>query len=65
MDEAAIEAEAFRSNAEDLERLDRMLAVLAIRFEKTLPCLMEYQQSRSTPLQRGANRILNNDDVPN
>jgi len=46
-DEAAIEAEAFRLNAEDLERLDRMLAILTARFDKALRCLMDYQKSRS------------------
>jgi hypothetical protein len=62
--EAAIEAEAFRSVAEDLERLDRMLAVCTVRFDRTLRCVMEYQQARSASLQCGADRILNSDDVP-
>jgi hypothetical protein len=64
LDETAIEAEAFRLNAEDLERLDRMQAVLAVRFEKALRCIAEYRKSFSTELQHAADRILNSDDVP-
>jgi hypothetical protein len=64
MDEVAIEAEAFRSNAEDLERLDRMLGVLAGRRDKALRCIAEYRQSFSAQLQHAADRILDNDEVP-
>jgi hypothetical protein len=64
LDETAIEAEAFRLNAEDLERLDRMQAVFAVRFEKALRCIAEYRKSFSTELQHAADRILNSDDVP-
>jgi hypothetical protein len=64
LDETAIEAEAFRLNAEDLERLDRMQAVFAVRFEKALRCIAEYRKSFSTELKHAADQILNNDDVP-
>ena len=64
LDETAIEAEAFRLNADDLERLDRMQAVFAVRFEKALRCIAEYRKSFSTELQHAADRILNSDDVP-
>jgi hypothetical protein len=63
MDEAAIEAEAFRLNAEDLERLDRMLGTSAFRRDKALRCIAEYRQSLSTQLRHAADRILDKHEV--
>jgi hypothetical protein len=64
MDEGAIEAEAFRLCAEDLERLDRMLALAEVRREKALRCIADYRQILSKQLQQAANRILDHDEVP-
>jgi hypothetical protein len=64
MDEGAIEAEAFRRCAEDLEQLDRMLTALEFRRDKALRCIAEYRQILSKQLRQAGDRILDNDDVP-
>jgi hypothetical protein len=64
MDEAAIEAEAFESCFENIERLDRMLTALEFRRDKALRCIAEYRQILSKQLRQAADRILDNDDVP-
>jgi hypothetical protein len=64
MDEGAIEAEAFRSRAEDLERLERMLTTLEFRRDKALRCIADYRQIFSKQLRQAGDRILDNDDVP-
>ncbi|WMT72528.1 hypothetical protein [Bradyrhizobium sp. Ash2021] len=64
MDEGAIDAEAFRKSAEDLERLDRMLTALEFRRDKALRCIAEYRQLLSKQLRQAGDRILDNDDVP-
>ena len=64
MDEGAIEVEAFRLCAEDLERLDRMLTALEFRRDKALRSIADYQQILSKQFQVAANRILDNDEVP-
>jgi hypothetical protein len=64
LDEVAVEAEAFRSRAEDLERIDRMLTALEFRRDKALRCVADYRQILSKQLQRATDRILDGDDVP-
>jgi hypothetical protein len=64
MDEAAIEAEAFRLCAEDVERLDRILTGLEFRRDKALRSIAEYRQILSRQLRQAADRILENDEVP-
>jgi len=64
MDEAAIEAEAFRLCSEDLERLDRMLTALEFRRDRALRSIAEYRQILSRQLRQAADRILDNDEVP-
>ena len=64
MDEGAIEAEAFRSRAEDLERLERILTALEFRRDKALRSIREYRQILSKQLQQAGNRILDNDEEP-
>ena len=54
MDEGALEAEAFRSCSEDVERLDRMLTALEFRRDKALRSVTDYQQSLSKQLQQAA-----------
>jgi hypothetical protein len=44
MDEAAIEAEAFESCFENVERLDQMLTALEFRRDRTLRFIAEYRE---------------------
>jgi hypothetical protein len=64
MDEGAIEAEAFRLCAEDLERLDRLLTALEFRRDKVLRFIADYRQVFSKQLRQAGDRILDHDDVP-
>jgi hypothetical protein len=64
MDEVAIEAEAFRLQAEDLDRLDRMLTALELRRDRALRCIAEYRQLFSKQLREAGDLVLDNDDVP-
>jgi hypothetical protein len=64
MDEGAIEAEAFRLCAEDVERLDRMLTAAEFRRDKALRSIAEYRQLLSKQLRQAGDQILDNDEVP-
>jgi hypothetical protein len=64
MDESAIEAQAFRLCADDLERLDRMLTLAEARRDKALRCLAEYRQIFAKQVRESTDRILDNEDVP-
>jgi hypothetical protein len=64
LDEGAIEAEAFRLRAEDLERLDRMLALAEVRRDRTLRCIADHRQSLAKQLKQGTDQILDHDEVP-
>jgi len=64
LDEGAIEAEAIRLRAEDLERMDRMLALVEIRRDKALHYVEDYQESLGNRIKRSTDRILENDEVP-
>jgi hypothetical protein len=64
LDEGAIEAEAIRSRAEDLERIDRMLALAEVRRGKALHCLADHRQSRAKQVKQSTDQILDNDEVP-
>jgi hypothetical protein len=64
MDEGAIEAEAFRLCAEDLERFDRKLTALESRRDRALRFIAEYRELLSKQLRQAGDRILDNDDVP-
>jgi hypothetical protein len=63
LDESTIEAQAFRSCAEDLERLQRMLALAEVRRDRALRCIADYRQSLAKQIKQAADRILDNDDV--
>jgi hypothetical protein len=63
LDEGAIEAEAIRARAEDLERLDRMLALAEVLRGKALLGLADYRQSLAHR-KKSSDSILDNDDVP-
>jgi hypothetical protein len=64
MDEVAIEAEAFRLRAEDLDRLDRMLTALELRRDRALRFIAEYRQLLSKQLREAGDLVLDNDEVP-
>jgi hypothetical protein len=64
MDEGAIDAEAFRICAEDLERLERMLTALEFRRDKALRSIADYRQILSKQLRVAGDRILDEDLVP-
>jgi hypothetical protein len=64
LDEGAIEAEAFRLRAEDLERFDRMLALAEVRSDKALRSIADYRQSLAEQNKQSTDRILENDEVP-
>src|SRR2546423_11407367 len=57
LDEGSIEAEAFRSRAEDLERLDHMLTVLEVRRERILRFIGEEPRSLSTQLRQRTDSV--------
>jgi hypothetical protein len=58
LDESAIEAEAIRESAEDLELLDRLLASLETRRNKALRCIAEYRGSLAKDLCASSSRII-------
>jgi hypothetical protein len=64
LDEGAIEAEAIRSRAEDLERLDRMLALAEVLRGKALLGLADHRQSQANRKKLSTDQILENDEVP-
>src|ERR1700734_702116 len=64
MDETAIEVEAFRLCAGDLDRLERILAALEIRRDRALRSVAECRQHLSKQLREAGDRIFENDDVP-
>jgi len=64
LDEGAIEAEAIRLRAEDLERMDRMLALVEVRRDKALHYVEGYRESLAIRIKRSTDRILENDEVP-
>jgi hypothetical protein len=58
LDESAIEAEAIRSVAADLELLDRLLASLESRRNKALRCIADYRGDLAQRLRRTGDRII-------
>jgi len=58
LDESAIEAEAVRSSAADLEQLDRLLASLESRRIKALRCIADYRGGFARQLRESSDRII-------
>ena len=58
LDELAIEAEAMRSVAADLEQLDRLLASLESRRNKALRCIADYRSDLAQRLRKSGDRII-------
>ena len=63
LDESAIEAQAIRTSAADLEQVDRMLTSLKSRREKALRCIGEYRDSFARQLRESADRIIDGRDI--
>jgi hypothetical protein len=58
LDEAAVEAEAIRKSAEDLERIDRLLASAEIRRNKALLCVAQYRGDFGALMRATSNRMI-------
>jgi hypothetical protein len=64
LDESAIEAEAFRLRAEDLEGCNRMQADAESRLQKTLRMIGKLRKTFGTRLRQSSERILDNGQAP-
>jgi hypothetical protein len=62
LDDFAIEAEAIRISASDLEPLDRMLTSLEVRRDKVLRSIAEYRFTLAKQLRQTSDRLLENND---
>jgi hypothetical protein len=58
LDEVAIEANAVRRSAADLELLDRLLASLESRRNRTLRCIGEYRNALAQQLKENSTKLL-------
>jgi len=58
LDETAIEAEAFRKSADDLERIDRLMASSEARRDKALVCIAQYRGDFGALLREGSDRLV-------
>ena len=58
LDESAIEAEAIRRSAADLEKIDRMLASLESRRNRVLRHIAEYREVFARRLRESSDRII-------
>src|SRR3954447_17452346 len=58
LDETAIEAEAIKSLAPQLEVLDRMLMTLEVRRNRAIRSVAEYRESFAKRVQEGSDRII-------
>ena len=63
LDETAIEAEAIRSVAADLELLDRMLMSLEVRRNRALRSIADYRASFAEQVQEVSDRIIKAEPV--
>jgi hypothetical protein len=64
LDETAIEAEAFRMRAEDLEKLDYMLSRAELRREKLLIGIAAYRDTLGKRLRQVSDQMLDQESVP-
>ena len=58
LDESAIEAEAIRRSADDLERIDRLMASAEARRDKALVCVAQYRGDFGALLRDSSNRLI-------
>jgi hypothetical protein len=56
--ESAIEAEAIRKSADDLERIDRLMASAEVRRDKALVCVAQYRGDFGALLRESSNRVI-------
>jgi hypothetical protein len=64
LDETAIEAEAFRMRAEDLEKLDYMLSRAELRREKLLTGIAAYRDTLGKRVRQVSDQMLEQESVP-
>jgi len=62
LDDIAIEAEAIRISARDLEPLDRMVTSLEVRRDKVLRSIAEYRYTFAKQPRQTSDRLLENND---
>jgi hypothetical protein len=58
LDETAIEAEAFRKSADDLERIDHLMASAEARRDKALICIAQYRGDFGALLRESSDRLV-------
>jgi hypothetical protein len=58
LDESAIEAEAFRTAAAELDLIDKLLASLESRRNRALRCIAEYRADLAEKLRASSKRVL-------
>ena len=58
LDESAIEAEAIRKSADNLERIDRLMASAEARRDKALLCVARYRGDLSALLRETSDRMI-------
>ena len=58
LDESAIEAEAIKRSADDLERIDRLMASAEARRDKALVCVAQYRGDFGALLRDSSNRLI-------
>ena len=63
LDETAIEAEAIRSVAADLELIDRMLMSMEVRRNRALRSIADYRASFAEKVQQVSDRIINSEPL--
>jgi hypothetical protein len=56
--ETAIQAEAFRKSADDLERIDRLMASAEARRDKALVCIAQYRADFGALLRESSDRLV-------
>jgi hypothetical protein len=58
LDESAIEGEAYKNSAEDLEVLDKLEASKESRRNRALRCIAEYRSNLARQLEQASDRII-------
>jgi hypothetical protein len=58
LDETALEAEAFRKSADDLEGIDRLMASAEARRDKALVCIAQYRGDFGVLLRESSDRLV-------
>ena len=64
LDEFAVEAEAFRMMIDDIEKVDRALALAEARRDKSFRMIADCKESFSARIRQSAERVLAADTAP-